>query len=848
MNQSLRPNPNFIFLIIGCILCGFTWNFYQTLLQQDFHTPFTSTLSFVCEVLLSITLLWYVYRNSHSDIHAGDLGTISDHNENLRTANHQLIQEITDFKKLSDSILTSEAKYRHALDDMIEGCQIIGFDWKYLYVNKSASIHGQRKEEELIGHTMMEMYPGIELTDMFEKLTCCMNERIPQSMENHFTFPNGTAGCFDLKIQPVSEGIFILSVDISARKQIEEQLRKSESMLVEVGKLATIGGWEIDLVTMEMFWTLQTFKIYDIDPTQMPSIEEAINFYAEEARPLITEAVNLGMKDGTPWDLEVPFITAKGKHIWVRSLGKGEFKDGKCVRLVGAFQDITSRKTAEEEIRESHAQFRMISENIADMIAVLDVDGRRIYNSPSYKSLFGNPDALLCTDPFEEIHHEDREHIRKLFQETANTGIGHRADYRIELHDGTIRFIESQGSVIRDESGKIIQVIVVSRDTTEKKLLEMQFLRAQRMESIGTLASGIAHDLNNVLAPILLSVNFLSTKFVDEQSKKMLHMLEASTKRGSELIKQVLSFARGVEGEFTIVQVRHLIEEIGKIITQTFPKSISFHTKFTTNLPSISADSTQIHQVLMNLCVNARDAMPNGGRIDIEADTIELDEQYVRMHIEAKIGTYIMIKVSDQGMGIPPVVLERIFEPFYTTKEINKGTGLGLSTVLTIIKSHKGFINVYSEIGKGTTFTIYLPVHEGHQPFQTMSHEKIADNKGESILLVEDEESIREITKLTLEARGYTVLTAIDGTEALATYAQLGSKISLVITDMMMPYMDGTATIRAIQKMNPDVKVIAVSGLKQDSDLVNQKSIVFLLKPYTSEKLLSIISELLYRE
>lgn len=191
------------------------------------------------------------------------------------------------------------------------------------------------------------------------------------------------------------------------------------------------------------------------------------------------------------------------------------------------------------------------------------------------------------------------------------------------------------------------------------------------MESIGTLASGIAHDLNNVLAPILLSVSYLSTKFTDEQSKKMLHMLGASTKRGSELIKQVLSFARGVEGEFTIVQVRHLIEEIGKIITQTFPKSISFHTKFTSNLPTISADSTQIHQVLMNLCVNARDAMPNGGKIEIEAETIELDEQYVRMHLEAKLGTYIVITITDQGMGIPPVVMERIFEPFFTTKEID---------------------------------------------------------------------------------------------------------------------------------------------------------------------------------
>ncbi|MBI3260349.1 MAG: response regulator, partial [Ignavibacteriae bacterium] len=469
--------------------------------------------------------------------------------------------------------------------------------------------------------------------------------------------------------------------------------------------------------------------------------------------------------------------------------------------------------------------------------------GKRIYNSPSYKSILGFSQSILGTDSFKEIHPDDREKIRTIFFETVRTGIGYRVEYRMMANDESIRFLESQGTVIKDAQGNVVRVVVVSRDVTEKKQLEHQFLRMQRMESIGTLAGGIAHDLNNILSPILLSVSVLSRKLTDPQSQRMLHILESSTKRGSELIKQVLSFARGVEGEFTLIQVRHIIDEIGKIINQTFPKSIELRTNLPKHLPTISADATQIHQVLMNLCVNARDAMPNGGKIEIEAETIVLDEQYIRMHIEAQLGTYVVITVTDQGNGIPPAILERIFEPFFTTKSIDKGTGLGLSTVLTIIKSHNGFINVYSEVGKGTTFKVYLPAQESAEIDIVSVNEKQLLGNGELILIVDDEESIREITKVTLEANGYSVITAIDGTEAITAFATHGTEIALVITDMMMPYMDGTATIRALQKMNPNVKVIAVSGLKQDGEIMHRDSVTFLNKPYTSEKLIHLIGE-----
>src|SRR6185503_11312484 len=284
--------------------------------------------------------------------------------------------------------------------------------------------------------------------------------------------------------------------------------------------------------------------------------------------------------------------------------------------------------------------------------------------------------------------------------------------------------------------------------------------------------------------------------------------------RGGDMVRQVLSFARGVEGERVALQPKHMIKEIIKILRETLPKSVEISFEIPNDLWIISADATQIHQVLMNLCVNARDAMPEGGSISIRAENTVLDENYARMHIEAKSGRFVMISVTDTGPGMSPEIQGRIFEPFFTTKEMTKGTGLGLSTALTIVKSHGGFINVYSELHKGSQFTIYLPALD--KPGRDDSGLVQADlplGHGELILVVDDEESIREITRGTLETFGYTVLTASDGTEALALYADKKNEIAVVLTDMVMPFMDGPATIRALLRMNPKVRIIAASGL-----------------------------------
>jgi len=515
--------------------------------------------------------------------------------------------------------------------------------------------------------------------------------------------------------------------------------------------------------------------------------------------------------------------------------------------VFGVEHNITNRKNAEEKIRQSEELFRLISEHVGDMVAVVDRDGRRLYNSPSYKPTLGDPTRLAGSDSFQEIHPDDRERIRRIFQDTIRTGMGQRAEYRMVLADGSVREIESLGSPIKEADGTVSKIVLVSRDVTEKKKLEQQFLRSQRMESIGTLAAGIAHDLNNVLTPILLGIDSLRGAVKDEAGQRILDTVSSSARRGSDIVKQVLVFGRGVQGERIALQMKHVLAEVAKITKETFPKFIDIETEIPKNLWVVSADPTQMHQVVLNLCVNARDAMQVGGTLTMTAENVILDENYARMHLESSPGRYVCVSIADTGTGIPQSLREKVFEPFFTTKEIGKGTGLGLSTALAIVKSHRGFINLYSETGKGTTFKIYIPADPDTQ--SAAGEEKEAEillGKGELILFIDDEAAIREITKEALEACGYSVLTARDGAEGIALYAERKGEIRVVVTDMMMPIMDGRATIRALHKLDPGVIVVAASGLAEggrDPSDIGAKA--FIAKPFTADKLLRVLHEVL---
>jgi PAS domain S-box-containing protein len=508
-------------------------------------------------------------------------------------------------------------------------------------------------------------------------------------------------------------------------------------------------------------------------------------------------------------------------------------------------RDITARKEAAEKLIEQAA----LLNHAQEAILLCDLAGQILFWNRGAERIYGwSAEEVTGRNLRAELYHGDFTRADLAQQELESQGRW-AGELRQYTRDGREIIIEGHWTLVRDDAGNPKSVLIINNDITEKKKLEQQYLRAQRLESIGALSSGIAHDLNNILSPILMAVQLLQKQFTDERSQRLLGMLEANAERGGEMIKQVLSFARGIGGEGAPLQPGHLIREIIRILKETFPKSIVVESNVPTELLTISGDATQIHQVLMNLCVNARDAMPHGGTLRLEAENTYLDEQYASMVPDAQPGAYVIITVLDTGTGIPAEIRDKIFDPFFTTKAQGKGTGLGLSTVAGIVKSHGGFVNVSSEPGKGTQFRVYLPALESSLvAHSTLRPDELPAGQGELILVADDETAIREITRETLEAHGYRVLMASDGAEALTLYADHRNEIRLVLTDLMMPFVDGPATIRALKKINPEVRIIASSGLAESQKLDDDTSTLvnaLILKPYSADKLLTKIAEIL---
>jgi two-component system, cell cycle sensor histidine kinase and response regulator CckA len=506
------------------------------------------------------------------------------------------------------------------------------------------------------------------------------------------------------------------------------------------------------------------------------------------------------------------------------------------------------RKQTEAKIRQQAALLDVAT----DAIFVHDLNNQILYWNKAAEYLYGWKAEEALTKKTQNLWQEkDLSKLSEAVQILMKDGCWEGELYQITKHDQEI-IVQSRWTLVPEVGHRSPSILVVNTNITQKKLLESQFLRTQRLESIGTLASGIAHDLNNILTPILMTAQLLETQIQEERSRLLIPILIANAKRGANLVKQVLSFTRGLDsdasgslGEPTPLQLKHLLREIQQIIKETFPKSIEVITQINQNLWTVSGDATQLHQVLMNLCVNARDAMPNGGTLKITAENFLVDENYARMHIDAQAQPYIIITITDNGIGIPPKIIDRIFEPFFTTKELGKGTGLGLSTVLGIVKNHGGFINVYSEERKGSQFKVYLPAKKDTP--ETIEETEISwtQGNGELILFVDDEAAICDITKMSLENYNYKVITAHDGIEGIALYVEHRDEISLVLTDMGMPRMDGLTSIRTIKKINPNVKIIAISGLATTENVNAAYDLgvkAFLSKPYTANQLLQTIS------
>jgi PAS domain S-box-containing protein len=639
--------------------------------------------------------------------------------------------------------------------------------------------------------------------------------------------------------------LMVIAEDITERKRTEDALKHSEERLRLITNLVPIGIFAKDAAGRHIFANPALAEFAGL-PVEDILGKDDFDLVTDRAQAEAYRAHDLAViRSGSKMViLEEPRTDLAGRTRLLRTI-KIPFTVAPSGEpaVLGVCTDITEQKRIEARFR------RLVDANVQGVF-FWNTRGETTGANDAFLRMVGYTREDLdagrirwadMTPP--ELLEQDRRALKEL----ATTGVCEPFEKEFIRRDGSRVPIFVGPAMFEDNQDEGFCFVL---DLSERKKLEQQFLRAQRVESIGTLAAGIAHDLNNILAPIMLSVGLLKTETDPPKTQAILKMISDSAQRGADIVGQVMSFARGLEGRRTEVQPKLLFKDLESIVRDTFPKNIRLEFSVVQDTWTLFCDPTQVHQILLNLCLNARDAMPDGGSLIISAENHVLDEQYAKMDHHAKAGRYVCITVTDSGTGIPPEIIHRIFEPFFTTKELNKGTGLGLSTVMGIVKSHEGIANVYSEPGRGTTFKVYLPamatLSEG-QLTQTQQN-PLPRGSGETILVVDDETSILAITGQTLEHFGYRVLNAHDGAEAVAIYAERRNEISVVLTDMMMPIMGGTSLVSVLLRINPAIKIVRSSGLSlHGSGNTFPEGAVkhFLTKPYTADSLIKTIRAIL---
>jgi PAS domain S-box-containing protein len=638
--------------------------------------------------------------------------------------------------------------------------------------------------------------------------------------------------------------------DVTKRKQTEEQLREFLNHSPAVLYALKIDG---DTIVPRLVSENIT-RLLGVPQSETMSRE----WWQDHIHPDDRGPANAGMAEalekGTS-NSEYRLRHRDGTYHWVHDSRRLVLDtSGLPAEIVGATTDITERRQAQDELRESERRFQSMLANLELIAMTVDRNARITYCNDHLLRLTGwTREELLGREWFETFVPDDLlTNMHKTFAALL-TDAPHAWHHENEIitRSGKRLLVQWNNTVLRSLSGEVIGTASIGEDVTERRNLERQMLRAQRLESLGTLAGGIAHDMNNLLMPILMGATLLKRFETSEQSRKAIENIERSVKRGSDLVKQVLLFARGTETSRNAVQLAEVVHEVESITASTFPRNITFDISIPDDLHAVTGDTTQLTQVLLNLCVNARDAMAHGGQISVTATNTELSPHSAQLSGAASGGPYVILEVTDTGEGMPREIVDRIFDPFFTTKEVGKGTGLGLSTVQGIVSNHGGFISVASVVGEGTTFKIHLPARTAQFTATTKVEEAAIEpphGNGEVLLVVDDDSTVLSMTTQTLAAFGYDVIGAEDGAQAIGVYTRRRSDIALVVTDMSMPIMDGQALIAALASIDPQLPIIAATGNTAAAHLAKiAKSGVaaVLRKPFTADHLLHSVAEAL---
>ncbi|MEP6685705.1 MAG: PAS domain S-box protein [Verrucomicrobiota bacterium] len=769
------------------------------------------------------------------------------------------IRDITERKAAEEMLRSQEEQYRLLFETNPSPMWVYDVETlRFLTVNEAAISQYGYSREEFLSRTLRDIRP-VEDVDKLEQTVHEAGAPAHSGQWRHLR-KDGTVIIASIYSCPTifehRAARMTIATDVTEREHADRKLRQSEASLALAQRVAHIGSWEVDLTNREdraknpPRWSDETFQIFGFEPGAIEVTRDSFfHLLHPEERQLARDTFIQQLRTGERYSVDHRIVRPDGTQRIV-NVQSDTVRDstGRLVKTVGTVQDITESRRAERMLREqaeliSLAQDAILVHNLDGMVRMWNLGAERLYGWTANEMLGKRVADLLSQDTGPAI--------------IANDILLQNGEWRGELQqvckDGRKIIVSCRWTLVRDERGEPESVLVINTDMTEQKKLEAQFLRSQRLESIGTLAAGVAHDLNNILAPILLVTPLLRGDLAGEDKEKFLSLVQTSAERGAKIVKQVLTFARGADGARVPVQPIYLMEEVARITGETFPKSITIRTHYPENLWLVDGDPTELQQVLLNLCVNARDAMPEGGTLRLMAENFEVDDHYASMTPGAKPGPHVLIQVTDNGSGIPRQVIDKIFDPFFTTKEVGSGTGLGLSTVLGIVKSYGGFVNVYSEAGH-TTFRVFLPANAS-ATLEAGVPEPISlpSGCGETILVVDDEPTIRDAAQSLLLRHGYKVLVADDGIAALAIFAQQASEIDLVLTDIVMPLMDGLTLVRTLRKMNPETKIILSSGREEDRDCLSPELNALrlqacLTKPYTRAKLLITLSEVLHRQ
>ncbi len=774
--------------------------------------------------------------------------------------------DMTDYQQAMAALSESEARYRKTLDHLGDSVYVVDRDLVIVYINERIDTYAKMLGVDFrgsIGRKITEI--NIELGyDVEAEFRDVIETGKPLVTEGLMNLGTGTLSVEKRRIPIVNDGVVTHVVNvlhnITDRKIREEQLRQSEEKYraiadsVPVGIFIHVGG-SIRYAGKEAARMLG-FEVEEILGTNI------MDFIHEDDRPLVAErARRRALGEDVPSGYEVKVVRKDGDIVPILIYGSNiEYLGEKAIQ--GVFIDISERKKVEKELEEtlhrlrsSEERYRVLVESSNDGIVVVS-DLNMVFFNRRVLSLLGYGQEELMNRPFVEVvHPDDRERVlNNYLKRLGGESPPGRYEFRVIAKDKTILNVDIS-VVFTEWEGKPSSLCFI-RDITQQKIAEAervklndQLLHAQKMEAIGTLAGGMAHNFNNILVGIMGYSEYLLIKKGEKSPDfKALKTIHEGSVKASELTRQLLNIARGGEFKRVRVSLNDIVKRALPLISGTFNKSIEIETYLDPNLMVIEGDVGQLEQSLLNICINARDAMPEGGKLIIETNNQELDQDFVRAHLGSKVGYYAVISVTDTGIGIPTQDKSHIFEPFFTTKKQAGGTGMGLATVWGIVKNHQGLLTVYSEPGKGATFRLYFPAIFVQVEKEDLKKEEMRLGGGETLLLVDDEPIVREMWGEILAELGYHVLPADGGTEALAVLKERAGNVDLVILDLVMPRMGGRETFDRIRELYPNVIVLVSSGYSENGEareLMTAGADGFIQKPYQIRQVMMKIREML---